>query len=70
MPFIRDEVNAFIIAWNSHKIKRQADRPNLMKGIPENLCWDPLEGVTDYKKTFNILSLDKYDRIMAEYNTS
>jgi hypothetical protein len=70
MPFIRDEVNAFVTAWNGHKIRRQAERPNIVKGIPENLCWDPPEGVTDYGKTPNIPSLDRYDRIAAEYGTS
>ena len=63
IPILRREIRSFIETWNSHRIRKQKNRPNAIVGKPSMLYMCPPEGTRDYMQP---LSHNEYERIRSE----
>jgi len=66
MPVLRAEIIRFVRTWNTHKIRRQNNRPNAVPGKPFILYNAPGLGVQDWSQPVNLSSL----RTMREQHAS
>jgi hypothetical protein len=48
VPRLRQELNLFVHLWNTHRIRKQTNRPNTVPGKPVMLFSHPPEGRQDY----------------------
>ena len=63
VPVMRREIRSYIETWNSHRIRKQNNRPNVVVGKPNLLYMCPPTGTHNYQQP---LSDDEYSRIWAE----
>ena len=63
IPILRREIRSYIETWNSHRIRKQKNRPNAIVGKPSMLYMCPPEGTDNY---LQVLSHDELKKIKAE----
>lgn len=51
MQLVREKLHNVVERWNSHKIRKQKNRPNLPTGNPWNNYYFSKDGVEDYTNT-------------------
>ncbi|KAF1936682.1 hypothetical protein EJ02DRAFT_479412 [Clathrospora elynae] len=63
IPVLRRKIKSFLLSWNSHCIRKQKGRPNVITGKPNMLYMCPPVGTEDFKQ---YLPQDEYDAILQE----
>ena len=63
IPILRREIRSYIESWNSHRIRKQNNRPNSVVVKPSMLHMCPPDGVDNYMQP---LSREEFERIKAE----
>ncbi|KAI8940778.1 hypothetical protein NX059_002044 [Plenodomus lindquistii] len=53
IPILRREIRAYIETHNSHRIRKQKNRPNIVVGKPSMLFMCPPDGTRDFKQPVN-----------------
>ena len=53
LPLLREKVYQFVERWNSHKIRKQKNRPNLPTGEPFYNYYYPPDNITDFAQLPN-----------------
>lgn len=63
IPILRREITAYIETHNSHRIRKQKNRPNIVVGKPSMLFMCPSDGTDDYRQPLNC---EEFERLKAE----
>jgi hypothetical protein len=69
LPILRSKIARFVSDWNSHKIRKQKNRPNLATGQPFMNYYYPAEGIRDYGYVPNPVKLAELRNFFARYGT-
>ena len=70
IPILREEVYSYVKIWNSHRIRPQKGRPNIVTGKPYMLYHNPKSPIVDYGSPYNADFLQSLKEEMPSWDVS